>query len=382
MNNSLRLLICYDYFFPGYKAGGPIQSLVNLILTLSDNCQIFVITSALDLNVRTPYKVNFNQWNNVTVAANAKPISVWYGYNGHPDVSDYKSIFDYVKPDVFYINGIFSFRFFLIPLFVIRSFKEIRIVICPRGMLQPGALQNGKLKKSLYLNFIKILGFLKKVVWHATSEEEQQDIRQHFKTAKIYQAPNIPKLPVTQIVQSSKQAEQLNLVYLSLITEKKNLHLLLSALQQTTGVSLDIFGPIKDEKYWMKCKNLIDSMPGYVRYMGEAIPEDVQSVLYKYDALALITKGENFGHAIYESLSVGRPVLTSNHTPWKNLKSIKAGWNISLERQEIKDIIESIRLLSKEEHQVYCEGAYKLAKNYYDSIDAKNAYCRLFQEVT
>ncbi|MEO7801790.1 MAG: glycosyltransferase, partial [Ginsengibacter sp.] len=171
------------------------------------------------------------------------------------------------------------------------------------------------------------------------------------------------------------------LIYLSLIAEKKNLHLLLSALQKTHGISLDIFGPIKDKKYWQICKNMIDNMSTIARYMGDAEPANVQHILQKYDALALLTKGENFGHAIYESLSVGRPVVISNYTPWQNLADKQAGWNTSLNGQEIREVMDSIKLLDNQQHQVYCEGAYKLAGNYFNTIDVKTAYGTLFNEL-
>ena len=56
----------------------------------------------------------------------------------------------------------------------------------------------------------------------------------------------------------------------------------------------------------------------------------MQEVIAQYHALILFTKGENFGHAIYESLSVGRPVITSYFTPWNDLQEKNAGVNVDI----------------------------------------------------
>ena len=40
------------------------------------------------------------------------------------------------------------------------------------------------------------------------------------------------------------------------------------------------------------------------------------------DVFLLPTGGENFGHAIFEALSCGVPVLISDQTPWRGLEAI------------------------------------------------------------
>jgi glycosyltransferase involved in cell wall biosynthesis len=43
----------------------------------------------------------------------------------------------------------------------------------------------------------------------------------------------------------------------------------------------------------------------------------VPGVFRQYDLFVFPTRGENFGHVIIESLSVGTPVLLSDRTPWR-----------------------------------------------------------------
>ncbi|MFW1410923.1 hypothetical protein ACEWAY_23620, partial [Vibrio parahaemolyticus] len=75
-----------------------------------------------------------------------------------------------VNPDIVYINGFMHLQFLLYPLIAIQSFKHIKTIIAPRGMLQKGAINVKPLKKFFYLQFIKSAGLTKNVRWHFTSE--------------------------------------------------------------------------------------------------------------------------------------------------------------------------------------------------------------------
>lgn len=65
--------------------------------------------------------------------------------------------------------------------------------------------------------------------------------------------------PVTNRTQSntSKESGSLHLVFLSRISEKKNLLFLLRVLAHNSelSVQLDIYGPIEDKAYWKNAMN-------------------------------------------------------------------------------------------------------------------------------
>lgn len=50
-----KILILSDYYLPGYKGGGPIRSVSNMIDQLNDMFDFTVITRDHDLGDRTPY---------------------------------------------------------------------------------------------------------------------------------------------------------------------------------------------------------------------------------------------------------------------------------------------------------------------------------------
>jgi hypothetical protein len=87
-----------------------------------------------------------------------------------------------------------------------------------------------------------------------------------------------------------------------------------------------------------------------------------------------------FGHALYESLSVGRPIITSQFTPWQNLQQQQAGININIQQpvQNIATQIDSMAALQNALYQLFCKGALQLANNYYYQQNFQQQYQQVF----
>jgi hypothetical protein len=95
--------------------------------------------------------------------------------------------------------------------------------------------------------------------------------------------------------------------------------------------------------------------------------------------MALLSRGENFGHAIYESLSVGRPVINSTFTPWNNLTEQKAGVNVDISSiDDCRRGIEYFHGLDQEVYNTYCNGAHNVANNFFYALDSFKKYPELF----
>lgn len=148
MNTKPSVLIVYDYFYPGYRAGGPIQSLANLAVALNENYRVYVITSSHDFTSRESYKgIAVNQWNEVNLPG-SRNVTYAYYTDKRPDKKIYQQFFNEIKPDVIYLNNIYSYLFFRLPLLALKRITgNHKIVICPRGMLQQGALAVKPFKK-------------------------------------------------------------------------------------------------------------------------------------------------------------------------------------------------------------------------------------------
>ena len=172
---------------------------------------------------------------------------------------------------------------------------------------------------------------LKTIRWHATDAQEVVDIKRQFKACTPILAQDTPPLnPAYATLKHYKTKGQLNLIFLSLITEKKNLLFLLKLIDQNQQLTLhlDIIGPIKDKSYWETCLTLVEKNKTRVRYVGSVATDKVITSLHPYDFFILPTLGENFGHVIFEALTAGKPVITSHFTPWSDLESQQAGFNL------------------------------------------------------
>ena len=95
------------------------------------------------------------------------------------------------------------------------------------------------------------------------------------------------------------------------------------------------YGRIVDNSYWDRCKKSLEKLPKNIKasFLGELKKDEVTVTFSKYDLFFFPTGGENYGHVIAESLSVGTPVLISKNTPWFNLESQHLGWDIDLEKK-------------------------------------------------
>lgn len=381
------VVILYEYFFPGYKAGGPIQSLVNMIGALQLAYNFKVITTAHDLHSTETYTdISVDSWNDVMLPECTLPIQVWYSKSFGISFSSLKRLIDESGAHIIYINGLFT-SWFIQPLILYKLgyFKHAQIIVSPRGMLQQGALQVKPFKKKLFIKLFNFLGLFKQVQWHATNTAEAEDIIRTIKNnSGIHVAENIPKSPVQELLPSSKQSGQLSLIYLSLITEKKNLLYLIQVLSNCSAViHLSIYGPVKDLTYWASCEKAIQLLPQNisVSYKKDVTPALVQTTIQQFDAFVSLTKGENFGHAIFEAFSSGRPVITSHYTPWNRLEKVQAGWNVSIEdAKAVAHLVDSLAAMNAEQWSNYCENALELANAYfYKQHDFKELYKKMFQ---
>lgn len=148
----------------------------------------------------------------------------------------------------------------------------------------------------------------------------------------------------------------------------KNLDGALEILKGVTDdVDFFIYGTKEDEQYWNDCQRLIAELPANVRaeYLGSVTPDKVVTTLSQYDVLLLPTLGENFGHVVFESLTAGCPVLLSDRTPWRDLSSSKAGYDIALEDLSgIRSAISQFAKMDKVEFSEWSNGAWARAAEY------------------
>lgn len=378
-----KILILCDWFAPGFKAGGPIRSVVNMCLALENLFEIKVITTDTDLGERKAYdSVKRNEWNNF-----GKSTQIFYASSERLSIRFIRQLLSVEEPDVVYLNSMYSKYFTLIPLLLYRIhlLPNTKVILNPRGMLKINALGVKKNKKRIFLRFFKLLGLHKQLSFHFTDQVERDEALKLFGIdVSCHLSGNFPTINQNELVESHKNSGTLKLLFVGRIHPIKNLHYLLDCLGKVKHhVFLKVIGFLEDEKYWNDCEKIIDGLPSniQVQYLGEVKYENVYRYSLESHFLALPTTGENFGHAIFDSLSAGRPVLISTKTPWRDLEQKKIGWDVEIrnDRHFIEKLDQAYEM-SQEEYNIWSESAYNFARDYWKNSQLKEAYQKLFQK--
>lgn len=366
------IFISIPWFVPAYKAGGPIQSIKNLVTYFNVNLNYKIFCGDSDVDKVALKDIRCNQW---------------IKFNEHTDLyyNSNKNLLNYINYwksfsnfDYLLIVGIFSLKFNILPLLFSPSKNKILSV---RGMLHPGALSQKPIKKRLFLLFLKAIKIQNRVSFHATDETEKKYIKTIFgEKAKINIANNYPQFNSTNCI-TSKIKGELNLISVALISPMKNHLLILKALKECLGkIEYHIIGAIKDHHYWKLCLKEIDQMPNHIKviYHGEKEPHNIIDFLNSSHLFILPSLSENYGHAIIEALSAGKPTITSHLTPWNHLEEKNVGFNVNLNLVELKNKIQFFIDQDNEEYQFYSKNASEYAKSIIDINKINIAYEELF----
>ena len=332
--NKKTILVFVDWFWPGYLAGGPVQSITSLISYLGETYNFKVVTSNHDLNTANTYNgISSDLWTRSQLGCD-----VFYLSAGNTTVTQIRRLLVETRADCIYINSFFSLYFSVLPLFLLKLMHvNTPVIIAPRGMLGSGALAIKKYKKQLFMFLARLVGLHKNLIWHATSEQEGKEIELAVHSPrKTVIVQNLPK-KLAPLRLCRKERGQLSLCFVSRITYKKNLIFVTDILSGLScNVDFKIYGPIEDKDYWEKCITKLKNLPANVKYEyeGPINPNFISEVFAKSHVMVLPTHNENFGHAIIEALSCGCPVVISDQTPWNDLESYKAGFAIPLRDKE------------------------------------------------
>ena len=375
------LMIFTDWFLPASKAGGPISSINNLVEQLKSAIKVLIVTSDRDLGDEVPFKgIKVNQ--RIEFKTN---VDLYYLDAEHQTKSFYKSLIDQYQPKSVYLNSMFSYRFSFIPVrLLVKNYPDIRTVLAPRGMLHPNALKIKTLKKKLFLTLFKWSAISDKIQFQATDQNEKRYIKNIFGQDSVLLA-NSPFIPQRSYNRPEKKTGELHLITSSRVSHEKNtvgLYKMLSALSGDLKIKHTLIGPSEKPHYWGECEILISSMPENVscQYLGPLDHSSMLDEIEKAHAFILPTLGENFGHSIFEALSLGKPLVISNLTPWVELEEKGIGWNLALDDEKAwQTSIEKLANMDNAHYTAMSESARDFAQNYVIMSKIKERYLKLFE---
>jgi glycosyltransferase involved in cell wall biosynthesis len=370
-----KIFLLYPYYYPHYKSGGPVQSIYNLASYFRNDVDFFLVSLNRDIdNSSSEIPVVCGSWQQGPQGENifyTSSISFFLLFR----------LIKEIRPKVIFVNGLFNASTTL-PGVVLARMMKIKLFVSPRGMLQSWALQQKRtIMKKLYIRLLKMI-LSKQTTWHATDEQEKNDILKNFGQGQsVHFASNVPRQMIQlTLVDFPAEDNKIKLVFLSLINPNKNLHLIIDQVKRLSGnFTLDIYGPVRNVEYWDKCLQEFSGRTD-ITYKGEVPSWKVQQILSQYHFFVLPTQGENFGHAIFDALSCGVPVIISKNTPWVNIENSQAGFYMDIDNQEsISFLFNRISNLSAAEYQTIRQSSLTYATNYFKSKDFSKEYSFLLQ---
>jgi glycosyltransferase involved in cell wall biosynthesis len=370
-----KILIFSDWYAPAFKGGGPIRSIVNLVEALKHKYDFYVFTADTDFGESFPMPdIKANQW------LVQEGVHVYYHSKGMMTYKIVKSVIKEIDPHRVYLNSMFSNM--IKP--ILAGYQSDKLIIAPRGMLSESALAVKPIRKFLYLWFLRTFGFAKYISFHATSEQEVKDIQRIFPNAKsITVAGNIPVKVDAALSEAQKNTNSIQLVFTGRMHPIKNLHLLIQALQGVRGqIVLNIIATKEDEAYLVKCQKLAKELNKHieVNWLLDLPHHHIKAQLRAAHFFVLLSEVESFGHAIFEALAVGCPVLISDQTPWKNLQEKKAGWDLPISDLDLlTKHLQQLVDMNDTEWQAYRNGSLSLAESYVKRLNVDKEYSILFE---
>ncbi len=213
--------------------------------------------------------------------------------------------------------------------------RALPLIIHPRGMLGPWALQHRAWKKRLVMALYQRTDLKSASVIVATSDDEYRNVRTLGFANPVAVIPNgivLPELEM-QATHARDNARSRTVLFLSRIHKVKGLINLVRAWSslQSVGWRLHIVGPdttghlqeVMKEAKQLGIDHLID-------FTGEVNDSEKAAMYKNADIFVLPSFSENFGVVVAEALAYGLPVITTTGTPWSDLNTYGCGWSVDI----------------------------------------------------
>ena len=357
------VIVLIGAFYPGHESAGPNISVKAMCETLADEFDFRIIARDRPPGADAPI-VQAGLWHEHGYAR------IRYLPVGRAGAIGLAALLRKTPHDLLLTNGFFD-REFTIPALVARRLGRVPrrpVLLSPRGEFSSGALGLKPARKAAYRLLVDRLGLMRDVVFHVTSQEEESDIRAAFPHHPIRRIGNIRPLFALPDHAPAAPSAMLRLAFLGRISPVKGLDFALRALARvTTPVHYSIYGPISDPVHWAQCEALIAQLPPHVSaaHAGELANSAVGAAMAAQDMLLLPSKSENFGHAIFESLCAGTPVMIGEKTPWRGLEAEKAGFDLPIgDPLVFAQAIDRFAAMDGKERAEWRDGARALAEKF------------------
>lgn len=299
------------------------------------------------------------------------------GFSNNEIIKHYNDIYSYLndinfKPD--YILGHWDSPSLLLANFFKRDFNNIKLSVVLHGM--PYLSKNkGANRYSEHLKYFDIIGFRSKSLM-----EEFNKIFPYFESNKFICYSGVPDEIINEIsnnrVDKKFENYEWDYIYVGMLIKRKFPDLVLEALTSKTHINSFTYTVIGEGAVSETIRNIAlkKKVSNKVHLLGRVTRNIVVEKMLKAQCFIMISKNEVFGLVYLEAMLAGCIVIASRNEGIDGI--IKDGYNGFLcqagNKVELEKVIQKIRLLPVERIKQISNNAIETAKQYSDSLVAKN----------
>jgi len=379
----LKIIQISASYKPAVIYGGPTMSVSKLSEELwKSGLQVEVFTTLANGRTELAFPAGTVTW--------IDKVPVWFFKRLSKDHSHFspallKHLFNTIRktdePVIIHIHAWWNLVSILACL--IAQIKNVPVVLSPRGTLSSYSFSNKHTSFKRWMHLLAGKKLLAKCFFHATSEQEKQDLTQVIHPKFIKVIPNFISLPTYPIPTVNLKNSILKLLFFSRIEAKKGLEILLEALH---GIDLPYRLTIAgtgEPEYISSLKKIVDknSMQLLVNWIGFQNDESKFEVLQAHDLLVLPSYNENFGNVVIESLAVGTAVLISDHVGLADYVTTNSlGWTFSNQPEKLRGELIKINTKRNLLDEIRLQAPAKIRQDFADENLVKQ-YISFYGEV-
>ena len=264
--------------------------------------------------------------------------------------------------NIVHLNGIWMYTSRV--AFLHKRLHSSKLIISPRGMLDPWALKNSSFKKNIIGSLYANNTLLNADCIHALNKSEYKSIREKFNNpiAVIPNGINIPE----DFDRSFENKKIKNLLFLARIHPKKNVINLIHAFnkfrKKNNEWNLRIVG-WGSESYVKEVKKLCDNKVVY--FDGPKYGAEKEKILKKCDAYILPSFSEGLPMSVLEAWSYKLPTLITKHCNLEDSISNNIAISIGTSEDDIFKGLEKLGKINNIELLKVGNKSYKYVKDNY-----------------
>lgn len=243
----------------------------------------------------------------------------------------------------------------------------IPLVISTRGMLTDWSLRHHRWKKRLAWAAYQRRVLEQASLFHVTSQEEVDALRDLGFDPPAAVVPNGVPLP-RQTNKNGRPRREHRALFLSRLHPKKGLEMLLRAWSDIdpSGWVLELVGPSEDgHRAELESEAARLGVTEQVHFSGPVSDDEKWEVYRRADLFVLPTYSENFGIVVAEALAAGVPVITTTGTPWQALEAHDCGWWVAPRPEAIRRALRHAMGRTDQERRAMGERGRTLVENHY-----------------